>query len=80
MIDTLPYLEGGPQIAAKLDARTQTQLRAAMTGLKARAKTLVELLDGAAFIFATRPLAMDAKATELVAAGHAHIAGVLPSA
>ena len=78
LIDTLPFLEGGPMIAARLDERTRAQLRAAMPGLKARAKTLVELLDGAGFIFAHRPLAMDAKAAELVAAGRTHIAAVLP--
>ena len=34
----------------------------AMPGLKERAKTLVELLDGAGFLFAERPLALDDKA------------------
>ena len=33
-----------------------------MPGLKERAKTLVELIDGAAFLFADRPLPMDEKA------------------
>ena len=37
-------------------------LLAAMPGLKERAKTLVELADGAAFLFAERPLAIDEKA------------------
>ena len=48
LIDALPYLPGGPAIAAKLDAAKRAQLAAAMPGLKERAKTLVELLDGAA--------------------------------
>ncbi len=39
---------------------------AAMPGLKERAKTLVELADGAAFLFATRPLGMDEKAKALL--------------
>ena len=40
-----------------------------MPGLKERAKTLVELLDGAGFLFAPRPLTMDAKAEEILARG-----------
>ena len=39
----LPYLPGGPEIAAQLDAHKRAQLRAAIPGLKERAKTLVEL-------------------------------------
>ena len=50
-----------------------------MPGLKERAKTLVELLDGAAFLFATRPLKMDAKAEEILArAGRLHLKNLLP--
>src|SRR5271157_2460510 len=79
LIATLPYLPGGPEIAAKLDQRKRAQLRAAIQGLKERAKTLVELLDGAAFLFATRPLAMDAKADEILArAGRIHLKNLLP--
>ena len=37
-----------------------------MPGLKERAKTLVELADGAAFLFAERPLAIDEKAKALL--------------
>ena len=69
LIDALPYLPGGPEVAAKLDEHKRAQLRAAIPGLKERAKTLVELLDGAGFLFATRPLAMDAKAEEILARG-----------
>jgi glutamyl-tRNA synthetase len=61
-IRTLPYLENGKTIADRLDARTKAQLLAAMPGLKERAKTLVELADGAAFLFAQRPIAVDDKA------------------
>ncbi|MBL8579629.1 MAG: glutamate--tRNA ligase [Mesorhizobium sp.] len=62
LIRTLPYLENGKTIAARLDERTRAQLLAAMSGLKERAKTLVELADGAAFLFAERPLPIDEKA------------------
>jgi glutamyl-tRNA synthetase len=37
-----------------------------MPGLKERAKTLLELIDNANYIFADRPLAMDAKAAALL--------------
>ena len=37
-----------------------------MPSLKERAKTLLDLIDGAHFIFADRPLALDAKAAALV--------------
>ncbi|QGM45061.1 glutamate--tRNA ligase [Methylocystis heyeri] len=69
LIDTLPYLKGGPEIAAKLDEGRKAQLLAAMSGLKARAKTLNELLDGAGFLFAARPLAMEPKAEQILAQG-----------
>jgi glutamyl-tRNA synthetase len=66
LIDTLPYLTGGVELAQQLDASKQNQLRAALPGLKARAKTLNELVDGAAFIFAKRPLPLDEKAQHLL--------------
>ena len=62
----LPHIPGGPQIAAQLDAGMRGKLLAAMPGLKERAKTLIELLDGAAFLFASRPLALDDKAAALL--------------
>jgi glutamyl-tRNA synthetase len=65
-IRTLPYLENGKPILDRLDARREAQLRAAMPGLKERAKTLVELADGAAFLFAERPLVADEKAAALL--------------
>ncbi len=63
---TLPYLEGGEAVLAALDDKRRAQLRAALPGLKARAKTLNELVDGAAFLFAERPLALDEKAQKLL--------------
>ena len=72
----LPYLEGnGPK---SLDAAQRTKLLAAMPGLKERAKTLVELLDGAAFLFTPRPLPMDDKARAILATGRPHIVALLP--
>ena len=65
-VDTLPFLEGGPALVTKLDEERKTKLLAAMPGLKERAKTLVELMDGAAFLFAQRPLALDEKAQAIL--------------
>src|ERR1700722_4670959 len=79
LIGSLPYLAGGPEVAAKLAEHKRAQLRAAIPGLKERAKTLVELLDGAGFLFAERPLKMDAKAEEILArAGRLHLKNLLP--
>ena len=66
LVATLPYLEGGEAVARELDDRKRAQLRAALPGLKARAKTLNELLDSAGFLFAHRPLSLDAKAAQLL--------------
>jgi glutamyl-tRNA synthetase len=77
---TLPYLPDGPEIAARLDAKKRAQLLAAMPSLKERAKTLVELVDGMGFLFAERPIALDAKARAVLAEGGAALlAGLLPN-
>jgi glutamyl-tRNA synthetase len=44
----------------------KAKLVAAMPGLKERAKTLVELADGAYYLMAQRPLALDDKAKKLL--------------
>ena len=44
----LPHIAGGRELAAKLTPELRDKLLAAMPGLKERAKTLVELIDGAA--------------------------------
>ncbi len=78
LMSALPYLPGGADVQAKLDDAKRAQLRAAIPGLKERAKTLVELLDGAGFLFAARPLAMDEKAADILAKGRAHLPSLLP--
>ncbi|MDQ0469300.1 glutamate--tRNA ligase [Labrys wisconsinensis] len=62
----LPHIPGGPELAAKLDPPMRRKLTAALPGLKERAKTLIELLDGAGFLFAARPLPLDDKARSLL--------------
>ena len=50
-----------------------------MPGLKERAKTLIELLEGAGYLFAERPLALDDKAKALLdAATREKLAALLP--
>ncbi len=66
LVSTLPYLENGKPIADRLDQQKKAQLLQAMPGLKERAKTLVELADGAAFLFAERPLPLDEKAAAVL--------------
>ena len=51
----LPHIAGGPELAAKLTPELRQKLIAAMPGLKERAKTLVELVDGARFISGRPP-------------------------
>ncbi len=46
----------------EMSGKQKTDLLAAMPGLKDRAKTLIELLDTAGYIFAIRPLTFDEKA------------------
>src|SRR6266550_4625066 len=62
----LPHLAGGAELAAKLTPELRAKLVAAMPGLKERAKTLVDLIEGARYLFADRPLALDDKAAHLL--------------
>jgi len=64
--DVLNYVPGGADLKAKLNDTTRAQLLRAMPGLKERAKTLIELIDGASFIFADRPLPMEPKAAAVL--------------
>src|SRR5246127_5460465 len=47
--DLLQHLANGPELKAKLNPSTRAQLLQAMPNLKERAKTLVDLIDGAYF-------------------------------
>jgi glutamyl-tRNA synthetase len=64
----LPHIQGGAELLNKLTPELRSKLVAAMPGLKERAKTLVELVDSARYIFADRPLALDDKAAGLLTA------------
>ncbi|MBB6310178.1 glutamate--tRNA ligase [Xanthobacter tagetidis] len=79
-IDALvPHLPDAAHRLARMTEARRAQLAAAMPGLKERAKTVVELLDNAEFIFVARPIPLDEKATALLTAeGKAHLGRLLP--
>jgi glutamyl-tRNA synthetase len=73
----LPHIAGGAELAVKLTPEARAKLLAGMAGLKERAKTLVELVDGARFIVASRPLPLDEKAKVLLTAEARQLLGEL---
>ena len=79
LVDFLPHAPGGAAMLAQLDAGARARLRRLMPGLKERAKTLVELMESARFLVASRPLAMDDKAEAILAGeGRAVLQALLP--
>ena len=62
----LPHLADGAEIAAKMTPTVRQQWLAAMPSLKERAKTLLDIVDGARFLFADRPISLDDKAEALL--------------
>ena len=62
----LPHLADGDAIAAKLTPQLRQQWLAAMPSLKERAKTLLDLIDGAHFLLANRPILLDDPAKALL--------------
>ena len=62
----LPHAKDGPARAERFAAAGWDKLAAALPSLKERARTLPELVDGAGYLIATRPLALDDKAAKLL--------------
>ncbi len=78
-IDFLPHAEGGKALLSRIDDAMMAKLLHAMPGLKDRAKTLVELMKGAQFLFAVRPLKLDDKARQIMAdGGRDSLRGLIP--
>jgi len=76
--DYLADAEGGAATAARIEAVGWDRLAAALPTLKERAKTLKDLVDGAGYVLASRPLALDEKAAGLLdAAARATLAELL---
>ena len=80
LTEALPHLDGGGELAARLDDDLRGKLRAAMPGLKERARTLVELVDGARYLYVDRPIEPDEKAAALLdAEAREMLARLLPA-
>jgi len=62
----VPELDNSHVLEAKLAKAGWDRLARALPGLKERAKTLKELIDGAGFLTAERPLTLDDKAKRLL--------------
>lgn len=69
LLSFMPHVAGGPELLERTDAEMRGKLLKAMPGLKERAKTLVELLKSAAYLYVARPLPMDDKAKQILADG-----------
>lgn len=79
MTDILPTVEGGAQLLANLTDDRRAQILALMPGLKERAKTVIELIEGVRFLFALRPLMFDEKAERILTEGGRELlSGLLP--
>src|ERR1700744_1984100 len=78
--DLLNYIPAGPALQAKLNDTTRAQLLKAMPSLKERGTTLLQLIDGSYFIFADRPLEVDAKASALLTPESRQLIGRLRTA
>ena len=73
----LPHLADGGEIARKMTPQLREQWLAAMPSLKERSKTLIDLIDGARFLFADRPLKLDDKASALLTREARELLGLL---
>jgi glutamyl-tRNA synthetase len=72
----LPDLGPARGIGSSLAPELRSKFIQAMPGLKERAKTLVELLDGAYYLYASRPLRLDDRASAILKEGAARLAGL----
>lgn len=66
LVSLLPHLEDGQTMLDMLDADKERQIMLAMPGVKERAKTLLDLKAGLAFVFDARPLSLEEKAAKLL--------------
>ena len=76
----LPEAPDGPDLLARFEQVGWDKLAAALPSLRERAKTLQELVDGAGYLIAARPLTLDDKAAKLLDAdARGTLAGLLPA-
>ncbi len=62
----LPHLPHGDEVSTAFSAGAGRKLHDLIPAMQERSKTLLDLIDGAKFIWAERPLALDAKAAKLL--------------
>ena len=62
----LPHMAAGEELRAKMTPALRDKLIAAMPALKERAKTLVELIESAQYLYADRPIMPNEKAAALL--------------
>jgi glutamyl-tRNA synthetase len=75
----IPHLPEAESLTAALTPDVQAKLVIAMPGLKERARTLLELIDSARYLWAARPIVPDEKAAALLdAAGKAALGALHP--
>ena len=75
--DLLPELDKDEHhLGRTFKPALRQKLISAMPGLKERAKTLVELLDSAYYLYGQRPLHLDEKAASLLADGRVRLVGI----
>jgi glutamyl-tRNA synthetase len=76
--DYLAEAEDGPRLTAAIDRVGWDRLAKALPTLRERAKTLKDLIDGAGYLLAQRPLTLDDRAAALLdAEGRASLAKLL---
>ncbi|MCP4936426.1 MAG: glutamate--tRNA ligase [bacterium] len=63
---SIAEFEDCEDLASSLEEADWNRFKIAMPGLKERAKTLVDLVNSARYLFAKRPLSFDKKATKLL--------------
>ncbi len=73
----LPYFAQGAALSARMNPELRARLVSAMPGLKERAKTLIELIEGARFLYADRPIVPDEKASALLTPDSRALIGAL---
>jgi glutamyl-tRNA synthetase len=77
---TLDYLPNAAILQSHWTSSFEAQLLAAMSGIKERAKTLVDIVEGAAFLVAARPLEIEESGKAILEkGGRIHLANLLPS-
>lgn len=76
----LDEIEGGADIKTRMTDVGEEKLAAALPALRERAKTLKDVVDGAYYLLAVRPLALDEKAAKLLdPEAKATLAALLPA-